>query len=80
MRLAERLARRSTGRRRQVPELEFYAEHFDTVEVNSSFYRPRGEPVSTITRAVFLLGFEAIRDVADPDYIAIADGGRLLAP
>lgn len=32
--------------------------------VNSSFYRPRGEPVSTITRAVFLLGFEAIRDLA----------------
>jgi HD-like signal output (HDOD) protein len=31
--------------------------------VNSSFYRPRGEPISTITRAVFLLGFEAIRDL-----------------
>jgi hypothetical protein len=26
LRLAERLARRSTGRRRPVPELEFYAE------------------------------------------------------
>jgi HD-like signal output (HDOD) protein len=48
--------------------------------VNSSFYRPRGEPVSTITRAVFLLGFEAIRDLTTGllliDEIARAAGGR----
>jgi len=48
--------------------------------VNSSFYRPRGEPVSTITRAVFLLGFEAIRDLATGvlliDEVARAAGGR----
>ncbi len=48
--------------------------------VNSSFYRPRGEPVSTITRAVFLLGFEAIRDLATGllliDEMAKAAGGR----
>lgn len=48
--------------------------------VNSSFYRPRGEPVSTITRAVFLLGFEAIRDLATGlvllDEVARASGGR----
>jgi HD-like signal output (HDOD) protein len=50
--------------------------------VNSTFYRPRGEPVSTITRAVFLLGFEAIRDLATGllliDEIARAAGGRAL--
>jgi HD-like signal output (HDOD) protein len=48
--------------------------------VNSSFYRPRGEPVSTITRAVFLLGFEAIRDLATGllliDEVARAGGGH----
>lgn len=48
--------------------------------VNSSFYRPRGEPVSTITRAVFLLGFEAIRDLATGlvliDELARAGGSR----
>lgn len=48
--------------------------------VNSSFYRPRGEPVSTITRAVFLLGFEAIRDLATGllliDEVARAGGNR----
>jgi eukaryotic-like serine/threonine-protein kinase len=47
--------------------------------VNSSFYRPRGEPVSTITRALFLLGFEAIRDLASGllliDEVARAGGG-----
>ena len=32
--------------------------------VNSAFYNPRGNPVSTISRAVFLLGFETIRDLA----------------
>ena len=31
--------------------------------VNSAFYRPRGEAISTVTRAVILLGFEAIRDI-----------------
>jgi HD-like signal output (HDOD) protein len=31
--------------------------------VNSAFYRPRGDAVSTVTRAVVLLGFEAIRDI-----------------
>jgi HD-like signal output (HDOD) protein len=48
--------------------------------VNSSFYRPRGEPVSTITRAVFLLGFQAIGDLATGlvllDEVARAAGGR----
>ncbi len=48
--------------------------------VNSSFYRPRGEPVSTITRAVFLLGFEAIRDLATRlvliDEVGRVAGGR----
>jgi HD-like signal output (HDOD) protein len=48
--------------------------------VNSTFYRPRGEPVSTITRAVFLLGFEAIRDLTTGllllDEIARVAGGR----
>jgi len=32
--------------------------------VNSAFYRPRSDPISTITRAVLVLGFETIRDVA----------------
>lgn len=32
--------------------------------VNSAFYNPRGVQVSTVTRAVFLLGFETIRDLA----------------
>jgi HD-like signal output (HDOD) protein len=31
--------------------------------VNSAFYRKRGEPISTISRAVIVLGFEAIRDL-----------------
>ena len=31
--------------------------------VNSAFYRQRSNPVSTITRAVILLGFQAIRDL-----------------
>ncbi len=32
------------GRSKQFDELRFYAEHFDTVEVNSTFYgQPRGE-------------------------------------
>src|SRR5512133_3064028 len=30
---------RGTGRRRGFDELAYYAEHFDTVEVNSTFYR-----------------------------------------
>jgi HD-like signal output (HDOD) protein len=32
--------------------------------VNSAYYRRRGEPVSTITRAVMMIGFETIRDLA----------------
>ena len=32
--------------------------------VNSAFYRRQGEPVSTITRAVMMIGFETIRDLA----------------
>ena len=32
--------------------------------VNSAFYRRQGEPVSTVTRAVMMVGFEAIRDLA----------------
>jgi HD-like signal output (HDOD) protein len=32
--------------------------------VNSAFYRTRGNPISTITRAVILLGVERVRDVA----------------
>lgn len=32
--------------------------------VNSAFYRPRGDPISTVTRAVLVLGFETIRDIA----------------
>ena len=32
--------------------------------VNSSFYRRRGEPISTITRAVIVLGFEPLCDLA----------------
>ena len=48
--------------------------------VNSSYYRPRGEPISTITRAVMLLGFEAIRDLTTGlvllDELARAAGGR----
>ena len=31
---------REAGRGRRFDELGYYAEHFDTVEVNSSFYRP----------------------------------------
>src|SRR5262245_25105854 len=31
--------------------------------VNSAVYRQRGNPVSTISRAVILLGFGAIRDL-----------------
>ncbi len=31
--------------------------------VNSSFYRHGGEPISTISRAVILMGFDAIRDL-----------------
>lgn len=31
--------------------------------VNSSFYRHGGEPISTISRAVIVLGFDAIRDL-----------------
>jgi uncharacterized protein YecE (DUF72 family) len=31
---------RGAGRSRRFDELAYYAEHFDTVEVNSSFYRP----------------------------------------
>ncbi len=32
--------------------------------VNSAFYRKQATPISTITRAVIILGFETIRDVA----------------
>ena len=35
------------GRARTFDELSFYAEHFDTVEVNSTFY---GQPQSEVTR------------------------------
>jgi uncharacterized protein YecE (DUF72 family) len=35
------------GRARNFDELSFYAEHFDTVEVNSTFY---GQPRSEVTR------------------------------
>lgn len=33
-------ARRGRARPARVDELAYYAEHFDTLEVNSSFYRP----------------------------------------
>jgi uncharacterized protein YecE (DUF72 family) len=36
------------ARGRRFDELSYYAEHFDTVEVNSSFYRP---PAATTTRS-----------------------------
>ena len=38
----------SRGRRKGFDELAFYAEHFDTVEVNSTFY---GQPRADVTRA-----------------------------
>jgi uncharacterized protein YecE (DUF72 family) len=38
----------SRGRARTFDELAFYAEHFDTVEVNSTFY---GQPRAEVTRA-----------------------------
>ena len=36
------------GRSKQFDELAFYAEHFDTVEVNSTFY---GQPKASVTRS-----------------------------
>ena len=36
------------GRAKTFDELSFYAEHFDTVEVNSTFY---GQPRPAVTRA-----------------------------
>ena len=36
------------GRSKQFDELAFYAEHFDTVEVNSTFY---GQPKAAVTRS-----------------------------
>ena len=36
------------GRAKDFDELTFYAEHFDTVEVNSTFY---GQPRAEVTRA-----------------------------
>src|SRR3954447_20583674 len=36
------------GRAKNFDELSFYAEHFDTVEVNSTFY---GQPRREVTRA-----------------------------
>ena len=38
----------SRGRGKEFDELAFYAEHFDTVEVNSTFY---GQPRAEVTRA-----------------------------
>src|SRR5438552_5183425 len=38
----------SRGRAKGFDELSFYAEHFDTVEVNSTFY---GQPRPEVTRA-----------------------------
>jgi len=38
----------SRGRGKGFDELSFYAEHFDTVEVNSTFY---GQPRPDVTRA-----------------------------
>jgi uncharacterized protein YecE (DUF72 family) len=38
---------RSRGRAKAFDELSYYAEHFDTVEVNSTFY---GQPRSDVTR------------------------------
>src|SRR3954470_15963712 len=38
----------SRGRAKNFDELSFYAEHFDTVEVNSTFY---GQPRAEVTRA-----------------------------
>mgnify|MGYP002784462222 CR=1 FL=1 len=38
----------SRGRRKDFDELEYYARHFDTVEVNSTFY---GQPRASVTRA-----------------------------
>ena len=44
---AKRTARRTAARRSsQFDELSYYAEHFDTVEVNSTFYRPPSPQVS----------------------------------
>ena len=39
--------RRAGGQSSQFDELSYYAEHFDTVEVNSTFYRP---PRADITK------------------------------
>ncbi len=39
--------RRGTGARTKFDELAYYAEHFDTVEVNTTFY---GQPKATVAR------------------------------
>jgi uncharacterized protein YecE (DUF72 family) len=46
------------ARKRKVDELTFYAEHFDTVEINSTFYRPPSPEAARGWAARTPAGFE----------------------
>jgi uncharacterized protein YecE (DUF72 family) len=69
---------RRSGRRGSFDELSFYAEHFDTVEINSSFYRvPSVEAVrgwAQRTPARFEFSLKLFQKFTHPDMFQNATG------
>ena len=67
-------------RRRGFDELAYYAEHFDTVEVNSTFYRMPEAPMTAAwvrrTPGTFLFGVKLFQKFTHPDMYLARDGVR----
>ena len=67
-------------RPRGFDELAYYAEHFDTVEVNSSFYRMPEAPMSAgwvrRTPSTFLFAIKLYQKFTHPDMYLARDGVR----
>ena len=82
-RLGRDLSTRPRGRRHRPPgfdELEYYAQHFDTVEVNSTFY---GVPRRSVTAAWadrtpddFVFSVKLYQQFTHPKMFAAATGSR----
>ena len=68
------------ARPRGLDELAYYAEHFDTVEVNSSFYRMPEAPMSAAwirrTPASFLFAIKLYQKFTHPDMYLSREGVR----
>src|SRR5207253_505099 len=75
-----RTGRRGTSGSAKFDELAYYAEHFDTVEVNSSFYRMPEPAMSAAwvrrTPAAFLFAVKLFQKFTHPDMYLKRQGAR----